>query len=94
MGIINFVRRFFPNFDVMVKPIHNMIKQDQFLSWIEDVEKYFVGIKKTISSASVLEKPDFDQKSIIYTNSIEETIFVILLQKYDQNNEHSIAYMS
>jgi hypothetical protein len=47
MGRINFVRRFVPNFVVMVKPIHNMLKHDQSFSWNEDVEKYFVGIKKS-----------------------------------------------
>jgi hypothetical protein len=39
MGRINFVRRFVPNFVVMVKPIHNMLKHDQSFSWTEDVEK-------------------------------------------------------
>jgi hypothetical protein len=94
MGRINFVRRFVPNFVVMVKPIHNMLKHDQSFSWMEDVEKYFVGIKKEISSAPVLVKPDFDKDFIIYTNSTKEAIYVILLQKDDQNNEQPIAYMS
>jgi hypothetical protein len=45
MGIINFVRRFVPHFAVMVKPIHNMLKQDQSFSWTNDFENHFVGIK-------------------------------------------------
>jgi hypothetical protein len=53
-----------------------------------------VGIKKPISSALVLEKLDFNKEFIIYTNSIEEAIYVVLLQKDDQNNEHPVAYMS
>lgn len=48
MGRINFVRRFVPNFTVMVKPIHNMLKHDQSFSWTEDVERDFVGIKKQL----------------------------------------------
>jgi hypothetical protein len=28
MGIINFIRRFVPDFSLMVKPIHNLLKQD------------------------------------------------------------------
>ena len=28
MGVINFIHRFVPNFVVMVKPIHNLLKQD------------------------------------------------------------------
>jgi len=32
MGAINFVRRFVPNFIVMVKPIHNLLKKDRTFS--------------------------------------------------------------
>jgi hypothetical protein len=94
MGIINFVRRFVPYSDFMVKPIHNILKQDCSFSWTDDIEKYFLKIKKAISSASVLAKPDFEKEFIIYTNATEEAIFAILLQNDDQNNENFVAYMS
>jgi hypothetical protein len=80
MGIINFVHRFVPDFAVMVKPIHNLIKKDHSFSWTEDIENAFVRIKKEISSAPVLVKPDFEKDFIIYTNSMEEAIFSILVQ--------------
>ena len=32
MGVINFVHRFVPDFGVMVKPIHNLLKQDRSFS--------------------------------------------------------------
>jgi hypothetical protein len=38
---MNFVQRFVPNFVVMVKPIHNILKIDKHFSWNEDVEKSF-----------------------------------------------------
>jgi hypothetical protein len=74
MGTINFVRRFVPDFVVMVKPIHNLLKQDRTFSWTDEVEKDFIGIKKEISSAPVLAKPDFNKDFIIYTNATEEAI--------------------
>ena len=61
MGVINFVRRFVPNFVVMVKPIHNLLKQYYSFYWTDDVENDFVGIKKAISSTPVLAKPDFEK---------------------------------
>jgi hypothetical protein len=94
MGIINFFRRFVPDFVVMVKPIHNILKQDHSFSWTYDVENAFLRIKKAISYALVLEKPDFEKDFIIYTNSTEEAIFAIVLQSDDQNNEKPVAYMS
>jgi hypothetical protein len=61
MGIINFVSRFVPDFDVMVKPIHNILKKDHSFSWMDDIKNAFVRIKKEISFTSVLAKPDFEK---------------------------------
>jgi hypothetical protein len=80
MGIINFVRRFVPDFSLMVKPIHNLVMQDFSFSWTYDVENTFVRIKKAISFALVLAKPDFEKYFVIYTNAFEEAVSVILLQ--------------
>jgi hypothetical protein len=94
MGVINFVCRFVTDFAVMVKPIHNFLKQDHFFSWTDDVKTYFEGIKKSMSSALVLVKPDFEKEFMIYTNSTEEAISAILMQNDDQGNEKPVAYMS
>jgi hypothetical protein len=94
MGVINFGHRFVPDFSVMVKPIHNLLKQDRSFSWIDDVENDFVGIKKSIHSAPVLVKPYFEKEFMIYTNATEEAISTILMQGDDQGNEKPVAYMS
>jgi hypothetical protein len=94
MGIINFVRRFVPDFALMVKPIHNLLKKDRSFSWTDDVKNSFIRIKKLISSTLVLVKPDFEKDFIIYTNSTKEAVFAILLQCDDQKNEKHVAYMS
>jgi hypothetical protein len=94
MGVINFIRRFVPDFVVMVKPIHSLLKQDLFFSWTNDVENAFEGIKKAISSAPVLAKPDFEKEFTIYTNATEEAVSTILIQNDDQGNEKPVAYMS
>jgi hypothetical protein len=93
MGIINFVRRFVPDFVVMIKPIHNFLKQDHTFSWTDDVGNPFEGIKKAISSALVLVKPYFEKEFTIYINSIEEAVSVVLVQNDDQGNKKSVAYM-
>jgi hypothetical protein len=94
MGVINFVCRFVPHFVEMVKPFHNLLKQDRSFSWIDDVEDAFVGIKKEISSALVLEKSDFEKQFMIYTNVTEEFVSTILMQSHDQGNKKLVAYMS
>jgi hypothetical protein len=94
MGVINFFCRFVPNFVVMVKPIHNFLKQYHSFSWTDDVENDFVGIKKAISSTLVLGKPDFEKEFMIYTNATEEVVSSILMQGDEQGNEKTVAYMS
>jgi hypothetical protein len=94
MGIINFVRRFVLDFSIMVKPIHNLLKQYHSFSLKNDIENYFLGIKKAISSTLVLAKPYFEKEFIMYTNATKEAIYLILLQSDDQNNEKLVAYMS
>jgi hypothetical protein len=79
MGFINFVYRFVPDFSIMVKPIHNILKQDRLFSWTNDVKNGFLGIKKKINSALVLAKPDFEKEFMIYTNSTEEVVSAILM---------------
>jgi hypothetical protein len=94
MGIINFVRRFVPDFADMDKPIHNLLKQDRSFSWTYDIENAFLRIEKEIRSTLVLAKPYFEKYFIRYTNATKETISAILLQSDDQNNEKPVAYMS
>jgi hypothetical protein len=72
MRVTNFVCGFVPDFVVMVKPIHNLLKQDRSFSWTNDVKNVFVGITKAISFALVLVKPDFEKEFMIYTNATEE----------------------
>jgi hypothetical protein len=94
MGVINFVYRFVPDFAVMVKRIHNILKKDRPFSWIDDVENSFEGIKKEISSTPVLAKPYIVKKFTIHTNATEEVIFVVLMLNDDQGNEKLVDYMS
>jgi hypothetical protein len=93
MGIVNFVRRFVPDFVAMVKPIHNILKQDCSFSWTDDVKNYFVRIKKAIISTPILAKPDFEKEFIICTNAKKEEISAILIECDDQVNEKPVAYM-
>jgi hypothetical protein len=93
MGVINIIRRFVPDFAVMVKPIHNLLKQDHSFSWTHDVKNVFEGIKKAISSALVLAKSDFKKEFMIYTNVTDEAVSSILMQNDDQGNEKPVAYM-
>jgi hypothetical protein len=88
------VRRSILVFSIMVKPINNLLKKDQVFSWTPKNNKSFVDIKNATVLAHVLEKPYFSKDVTIYTNSTEEVVYVILLQKDDENVENPIDFMS
>jgi hypothetical protein len=77
----------------MVKRIQNMLNQDRYFSWNDDIEKYFVEIKKSISYVPICTKLNFEKYFIIYMNATEEAISAIMLQKDDQENDQPISYM-
>jgi hypothetical protein len=87
MGKNNFVRKLILVFARMVKLIHNTLKKDQLFVWNDDTKNYLVEVKKAISFALVLAKPNFVKDFIIYKNATEEAICALLLQKDDQNND-------
>lgn len=61
MHNINFVRRFILYFAIMVKPIHNLLKQNQVFSWTDITKKDCVDIKTAISYALILLKHDLSK---------------------------------
>jgi len=78
----------------MVKPIHNLLKQDHSFSWNDEVGNDFKWIKEAISSAPDLANPDFEKEFTIYTNATEEAVYDVIMQDDGQGNEKPIAYMS
>ena len=92
LGVVNFVRRFVPNFAEIIRPITHMLKKDSVIEWTVDEKVSFDDIKKAISQAPVLTKPNFAKDFLIFKFASEHTIPGFLLQKNLEEQEQPIAF--
>ena len=94
MGMINFVRRFVPDFAQIVKPLQQMVKQNALFKWTEIEKSAFGKIKTAIAQAPSLKSPDFDKDFILYTFASDDSLAAVLTQKEDGGDEFPISFMS
>ena len=67
--------------------ITNMLKKGHEIKWNGEARKSFWEIKKAISEAPMLVRPDFTKHFSVFSYASEYTIAAILLQKNDENLE-------
>jgi hypothetical protein len=94
LGRINFLRRFIPNFDEIIKLITNMLKKDNEVRWTMKSKESFQQVKKSIREAQVLVSPDYTKELLIFSFASEYTIATVLLQKNEEGFEQPIAFFS
>jgi ribonuclease HI len=93
-GKVNFLRRFIPDFAQVAKPLNQLMKKDIRFKWDPPTRQAFESIKQSIAFAPLLVSPDPSKDFVMYTNSSEETISAILLQKDHEENLRPIAFVS
>ena len=91
-GQINFIR-FILNFSEIVKPLNCLLKKDVPFKWDNEGKLSFQHIKEEIAITLVLVNLDFAKDFIIFSFASKDTIVGVLLQKNDQGEEQSIAFM-
>ena len=76
----------------MVKPLTYMLKKNMVFTWTKEGKVSFEEIKVAIASAPTLINPNFDKDFILYTLGGELSIFSILTQLNEKNEEQPIAF--
>jgi predicted AlkP superfamily pyrophosphatase or phosphodiesterase len=93
-GEINFLRCFITDFAQVVKPLNQLMKKDIQFKWDPPNRHDFESIKKAIALSPLLISHDPSKDFFMYTNSSEETIYAILLQKDHEENLRTISFVS
>jgi hypothetical protein len=94
IGKINFLRRFIPNLEELLRNITNMLKQDTKIRWNIESKQPFEQVKHTLIEALVLIIPDYTQDFYLFSFASEHTIAVVLLQKNSEGYEQPISFFS
>uniref|UniRef100_A0ABD2VTF6 RNA-directed DNA polymerase n=1 Tax=Trichogramma kaykai TaxID=54128 RepID=A0ABD2VTF6_9HYME len=93
LGLAGYYRRFVKDFAKIAKPLTSLLKADTPWDWTDVQEGAFGEIKQILSSAPLLQYPDFNRPFVVVTDGSDFVISGILSQE-KIGNDLPIAYTS
>ncbi|GBG64677.1 hypothetical protein CBR_g46219 [Chara braunii] len=94
LGLASYYRRFIKGFAAIARPLTNLLRKDQPLSWDAECEQAFTTLKDALTTTPILIRPDPTKQFILITDWQPEAIFAILTQKGNDDREHVIESAS
>ncbi|GBG60541.1 hypothetical protein CBR_g8565 [Chara braunii] len=94
LGLASYYRRFIKGFAAIARPLTNLLRKDQPLSWDAECQQAFPTLKDAMATAPILTRSDSSKQFIIITDWQPEAISAILAQKGNNGREHVIEYAS
>jgi len=58
LGHAGFYRRFIKDFNIISKPLSNLLTKNNIFEWTEYCEEAFVKLKNLLTSAPIIQPPD------------------------------------
>ncbi|GBG63701.1 hypothetical protein CBR_g39012 [Chara braunii] len=94
MGLASYYRRFIKGFTAIARPLTNLLRKDQPLSWDAECERAFATLQDALATTPILIWPDPTKQFILITDWQPEAISAILAQKGNDSRKHVIEYAS
>ncbi|XP_073813857.1 uncharacterized protein [Musca autumnalis] len=94
LGLCGWYRRFIQNFSTETFPITELVTTKRKFQWTDDAQRAFDRVKSLLTSAPVLNNPDFSKKLYLHCDASDFGIGAVLVQLDDEDNEKPIAFMS
>jgi hypothetical protein len=79
LGLAGYYRRFIQDFGKLAAPLTSLLKRDAF-QWSPAAETIFLALKRSLTSAPVLDLPDFTRPFIIECDASGSGIRAVLHQ--------------
>ncbi|KAL3609128.1 hypothetical protein D5086_000148 [Populus alba] len=84
LGHDGFYRRFIKDFSVISKPLSNLLTKDNIFEWTEHCEEAFVKLKNFLTSAPVIQPPDWSLPFEIMCDASDYVVGAVLGQSKDK----------
>jgi hypothetical protein len=94
LGLFGYYRSYVPNFSTLAGPLYQLTKKNTPFHWTDAHQKAYDALKKKMTEAPLLAKPNFDKPFRLYTDASAEGLGAILVQLDDQGKEQVIYYAS
>jgi hypothetical protein len=89
LGLASYYQKFVRNFDLLAKPLTELLKKNAPFIWTDDHSAAFNMLKHALSTASVLALPNFTKPFHIETDACEKGVGAVLMQ-----DGHPLAFIS
>ncbi|KAL6473700.1 hypothetical protein MHYP_G00172610 [Metynnis hypsauchen] len=94
LGLTSYYRRFFHNYAQHAEPLFALTRQDTPLVWDNECQVAMDFLKTSLTSAPVLNFPDFDRPFSLHTDACDRGLGAALMQRNETGREIAIAYAS
>jgi len=84
LGHAGFYRRFIKDFSVISKPLSNLLTKDNIFEWTKHCEEAFVKLKNLLTSAPVIQPPDWSLPFEIMCDTSDYAVGAVLGQRKDK----------
>jgi hypothetical protein len=93
-GKANFLLRFIENYVKITKGFMCLLKKGVPFHWDEATQCSFEVLKRALTSALLLRPPNYNKDFLLYLDSIDSTIDMVLVQEDNMLEENVIYYLS
>ena len=94
LGFCSYYQRFVKNFSQIAAPLNQLLMKDVPFEWNPNHLFTFELLLHRLTTASVLQYPDFTKPFIIETDASSMGFRAILIQEDTEGKRHQIAYVS
>jgi hypothetical protein len=84
LGHAGFYKRFIKDFSVISKPLCNFLTKENVFEWTEQYEEAFVKLKNLLTSAPVIQPPDWSLPFEIMCDASDYAVGAVLGQRKDK----------
>lgn len=94
LGIASYYRRFIKDFAAIARPLHDQTKTKKKIPWTQQTTESFETLKKLLTTAPVLARPDFNKEFILVTDASKLGLGCVLSQLDEDGKEHPVVFAS
>ena len=94
LGLVNYYRRFVPQFSTIAKPLNTLLQKGQQYLWGPEQQAAFVQLQQALTTYPVLRPPDYTLPFILQTDWGQPGIGAVLSQQPKQSGDYVVAYAS
>ena len=69
LGLSGYYRKFIKDYATIAAPLHKLLQKNKIFKWTVYCQEAFEELKKALTSAPILIRPDYDKKFILYTDA-------------------------